>query len=104
MGHPPARVRNPGGAGADGGRLAPEATVAAAAFEGTGDVAATVTNRTSGREPTGGGYADDVTITTAPDACEVVPVLVDGAFAGAEAAGWRSLKVSRSECQAISIV
>lgn len=76
--------------------------MAAAAFKGTGDVAATVTNRTSGREPTGGGYADDVTVATAPDACEVV--LVDGAFAGAEAAGWRSLKVSRSECQAISIV
>ncbi|MFK4687801.1 2-phosphosulfolactate phosphatase [Streptomyces pristinaespiralis] len=67
-------------------RLAPEATAAAAAYEGVGDVAATVTNCASGRELVNAGYADDVAVATEPDACEVVPVLVDGAFADAQAA------------------
>ncbi|MEU9576946.1 2-phosphosulfolactate phosphatase [Streptomyces chilikensis] len=67
-------------------RLAPEATVAAAAFEGIGDVAATVTGCASGRELVDGGYADDVAIATEVDACKVVPVLIRGAFADTEAA------------------
>ncbi|MEU3937710.1 2-phosphosulfolactate phosphatase [Streptomyces sp. NPDC029044] len=67
------------------GRLAPEAMVAAAAYEGIGDVATTVTSCASGRQLADGGFADDVAIATELDACQVVPVLVDGAFADAAA-------------------
>ena len=63
--------------------LSPEAAVAAAAFTGTTDVSAAVATCASGRELIGGGYADDVAIATELDACEVVPILTNGAFAAA---------------------
>ncbi|MET8954515.1 2-phosphosulfolactate phosphatase [Streptomyces sp. NPDC004393] len=66
-------------------RLSPEAAVAAAAFQAVGDVAATVTTCASGRELVDLGYADDVAIATEPDACKVVPVLINGADAYAYA-------------------
>ena len=66
------------------GSLSPEAAVAAAAYAGTADVGAAVASCASGRELICGGYADDVAIATELNACEVVPVLADGAFAAAE--------------------
>lgn len=64
-------------------RLAPEAAMAAAAFEGTTDLAAAVAASASGRELSDAGYAEDVGIATEADACTVVPVLHDGAFTAA---------------------
>lgn len=66
-----------------GDRLSPEAAVAAGAFTGVTDVRRTVETSASGRELIGEGYADDVAIATELDACEVVPVLVNGAFTAA---------------------
>ncbi|MEU6826727.1 2-phosphosulfolactate phosphatase [Streptomyces atriruber] len=60
--------------------LSPEASLAAAAFRTTPDVAAAVTASVSGRELTDGGFAEDVEVATERDACTAVPVLVDGAF------------------------
>ncbi|MEU3404625.1 2-phosphosulfolactate phosphatase [Streptomyces sp. NPDC006670] len=62
-------------------RLSPEAAMAAAAFEGTEDVGGAVTGCASGRELVDLGYAEDVAIATELDACKVIPVLSDGAFA-----------------------
>ncbi|MEU2852401.1 2-phosphosulfolactate phosphatase [Streptomyces syringium] len=64
-------------------RLSPEASVAAAAFAGVTDVGTTVATSASGRELIDDGYADDVAIATELDACSVVPVLTNGAFAAA---------------------
>lgn len=60
--------------------LSPEASLAAAAFRTTPDVAAAVTAGVSGRELIDGGFADDVAVATERDVCTAVPVLVDGAF------------------------
>ncbi|RPF25574.1 2-phosphosulfolactate phosphatase [Streptomyces sp. Ag109_G2-6] len=65
-------------------RLSPEAAVAAAAFEGIEDVGGAVTGCASGRELVDLGYADDVAIATELNACKVIPVLTDGAFASAK--------------------
>lgn len=63
--------------------LSPEAAAAAACFEATPDVAATVAACASGQELTVGGFADDVAIATEPDVCDIVPILTDGAFTAA---------------------
>jgi 2-phosphosulfolactate phosphatase len=60
--------------------LSPEAAIAAAVFDGVTDVDATVAACASGHELINSGYADDVAIATELDACDVVPVLVGGAF------------------------
>ncbi|MDI3402740.1 2-phosphosulfolactate phosphatase [Streptomyces cavernicola] len=63
--------------------LSPEAAMASAAYESVPDIAATLAACASGRELIAGGYADDVAVAAESDACEVVPVLIDGAFAAA---------------------
>ncbi|MEU0003984.1 2-phosphosulfolactate phosphatase [Streptomyces sp. NPDC006314] len=60
--------------------LSPEAATAAAVFDSVTDVGATVAACASGQELISSGYADDVAIATELDACDVVPVLVEGAF------------------------
>ncbi|GII52001.1 hypothetical protein Pth03_03900 [Planotetraspora thailandica] len=62
------------------GALSPEAATAAACFEATADVIIAVTASASGRERILAGFAEDVAIATEVDACDVVPVLIDGAF------------------------
>ncbi|TDC24790.1 hypothetical protein E1265_08810 [Streptomyces sp. 8K308] len=66
-----------------GDRLSPEAAVAATAFTEAGNVGDAVTACSSGRELIGQGYAGDVAVATELDGCEVVPVLVEGAFTAA---------------------
>lgn len=63
--------------------LSAEAAAAAACFDSTPDITAAVIACASGRELVGGGFADDVAIATERDSCDVVPVLVDGAFTAA---------------------
>ncbi|WP_329118202.1 2-phosphosulfolactate phosphatase [Streptomyces sp. NBC_01465] len=65
-------------------QLSPEAAMAAAAYGGVDNIAATVADCASGRELIEWGHADDVAIATELDACTVVPVLTDGAFAASE--------------------
>ncbi|MEV4437437.1 2-phosphosulfolactate phosphatase [Streptomyces sp. NPDC049577] len=65
-------------------QLSPEASMAAAVFDGVTDVDVTVAACASGQELITSGYADDVAIATELDACDVVPVLVDGAFVAAD--------------------
>ncbi|MGD0246514.1 MAG: 2-phosphosulfolactate phosphatase [Streptosporangiaceae bacterium] len=65
---------------AGAGRLSPEAEAARACFEGTADVAVAVAGSVSGRELTEGGFGEDVAIAVEIDACQLVPVLSDGAF------------------------
>jgi 2-phosphosulfolactate phosphatase len=60
--------------------LSSEAEAARACFEATADVAAAVHGCASGRELIEGGFGDDVAIAVEIDACQVVPVLADGAF------------------------
>jgi 2-phosphosulfolactate phosphatase len=61
--------------------LSPGADAARACFEATADLTAAVTNSASGRELTGTGFAADVAIAVEVNACRVVPVLTDRAFA-----------------------
>ncbi|MDT0345624.1 2-phosphosulfolactate phosphatase [Streptomyces litchfieldiae] len=61
--------------------LSPEAGTAADAFTSSGDVAGDVRESVSGRELIDGGFPDDVSIATELNACPLVPVLTDGAFA-----------------------
>ncbi|MFH8367022.1 2-phosphosulfolactate phosphatase [Streptomyces sp. NPDC018031] len=61
--------------------LSPEAAAAAAAFGSATDVARDVRESASGRELADGGFAEDVSVATELDACPLVPVLTDGAFA-----------------------
>ena len=63
------------------GTYSPEAEAARACFEATADVAAAVSGCASGRELIEGGFGDDVAIAVEIDACLMVPVLADGAFA-----------------------
>jgi len=63
--------------------LSPEAEAARACFEATADVAGAVSGCASGRELIEGGFGDDVAIAVEIDACRLVPVLADGAFAAA---------------------
>lgn len=63
-----------------GGRLSPEAEVAAGGYASCGDVAVAVAECASGRELAAGGFAGDVAVAVERDASRVVPVLVDGAF------------------------
>jgi len=63
--------------------LSPEAEAARACFEATANVAAAVSGCASGRELIEGGFGDDVAIAVEIDACRLVPVLADGAFAAA---------------------
>jgi 2-phosphosulfolactate phosphatase len=67
--------------GSEGGCLCPEAEAARACFEATADVAAAVTGCVSGRELSEGGFGEDVAVAVEIDACHLVPVLSDGAFA-----------------------
>ncbi|MFG2364752.1 2-phosphosulfolactate phosphatase [Streptomyces mirabilis] len=62
------------------GTFAPEAAVAAASFQATSDVSASVAASSSGRELIDGGFAEDVFVATELDACTAVPVLIEGAF------------------------
>ncbi|MEV0095208.1 hypothetical protein [Streptomyces sp. NPDC050738] len=55
--------------------------MAAEAWNNAGDVGAAVADCASGRELVGSGYADDVAVATEVDAGDVVPLIVDGAFA-----------------------
>lgn len=66
-----------------GAALSAEAAAAAACFAATPDVVSAVTTSASGRELTDGGFADDVAVATELDACDIVPVLTDGAFTAA---------------------
>ncbi|WP_404952828.1 2-phosphosulfolactate phosphatase [Streptomyces sp. 147326] len=66
------------------GPLSPEAAAAADCFEATPDAVAAVTDSASGQELADGGFACDVAVATELDACDRVPVLVDGAFTAAE--------------------
>ena len=61
----------------------PAAEAARACFEATADVAAAVSGCASGCELIEGGFGDDVAIAVETDACRLVPVLADGAFAAA---------------------
>src|SRR5690242_15534963 len=61
--------------------FSPEAEAARACFEATADVAAAVSGCASGCELIEGGFGDDVAIAVETDACRLVPVLADGAFA-----------------------
>lgn len=61
-------------------RLSPEARVAAATWQGIGDVAALLRDGASGRELVDTGFDEDVAIAAGVDATDVVPVLMDGAF------------------------
>jgi 2-phosphosulfolactate phosphatase len=63
--------------------LSPEAAMAAASFQATPDVSVAVA-ASSGRELINGGFSDDVTVATEPDASTTVPVLIDGAFTDAQ--------------------
>ncbi|MEU8890131.1 2-phosphosulfolactate phosphatase [Streptomyces sp. NPDC048442] len=60
--------------------LSPEATAAAAAYTAVADVNATVTDCSSGRELTEGGFAEDVALARELDVSTTVPTLTDGAF------------------------
>lgn len=66
-----------------GGPLSPEAATAAACFETTPDVVATVTAGASGQELVSGGFPEDVRIATQLDASDTVPLLTNGAFTAA---------------------
>jgi 2-phosphosulfolactate phosphatase len=63
--------------------FSPAAEAARACFEATADVAAAVSGCASGCELIEGGFGDDVAIAVETDACRLVPVLADGAFAAA---------------------
>ncbi|MGK8503290.1 2-phosphosulfolactate phosphatase [Nocardia asiatica] len=65
------------------GPLSPEAHAAAVAHDGVADLAALIRDCASGRELSGGGFAQDVAVATELDSSEVVPVLIDAAFADA---------------------
>ncbi|MEU7731429.1 2-phosphosulfolactate phosphatase [Streptomyces sp. NPDC040724] len=69
------------------GPLSPEAAAAADCHQATPDAVTAVTGSASGRELTAAGFACDVAIATEPDVCEVVPVLLGGAFTAAETSG-----------------
>ncbi len=67
----------------DASALSPEARLAAAGFRGLrGSVASAVLDSASGRELIGAGFASDLELAGDLDATDLVPVLVDGAFAG----------------------
>ncbi|MGW7410955.1 2-phosphosulfolactate phosphatase [Streptomyces sp. NPDC054863] len=68
---------------ADAG-LSPEATAAVAACTAVADLSATVTDCSSGRELTEGGFAEDVALAGELDVSTTVPVLVGGAFTAAD--------------------
>ncbi|MFF0739541.1 2-phosphosulfolactate phosphatase [Streptomyces sp. NPDC004111] len=68
----------------DAPALSPEATAAAAAHAATADVGAALAACSSGRELVEGGFAEDVAVAAELDACAVVPLLTEGAFAPAE--------------------
>ncbi|MFI0975760.1 2-phosphosulfolactate phosphatase [Streptomyces sp. NPDC021093] len=66
--------------------LSPEATAAAASFTTVADVHATVTECSSGRELTEGGFAEDVALARELDVSTTVPILTgrtDKAFTAA---------------------
>lgn len=63
--------------------LSPEARLAAAGFRGLrGSLASAVADSASGRELAASGFASDVELASDLDATDLVPVLVNGAFAG----------------------
>lgn len=66
-----------------GGSPSPEAAAAAAAYTGTADVAAAVTECASGRELERGGFGRDVAVAIESDSSDIVPVRVGGAFTAA---------------------
>jgi 2-phosphosulfolactate phosphatase len=79
----PRAASSPGAASSPRAAFSPEADAARACFEATADVVAAVTGSVSGRELVEGGFGDDVAIAVEIDACRLVPVLSDGAFASA---------------------
>ncbi len=65
------------------GPLSPEAALTAAGIDSITDVPELVRSCASGRELRSGGFAADVRIAVEIDACNAVPVLVDGEFSDA---------------------
>lgn len=63
--------------------LSPEAQAARACFGATADIAAAVTDSTSGVELASYGFNDDVAIAVETNSCHLVPVLTGSAFAAA---------------------
>lgn len=63
-----------------GARFSPEATAAAALFDATPDLRATLHACVGGRELTEKGFAADVDVAADLDGSDVVPLLRDGAF------------------------
>jgi 2-phosphosulfolactate phosphatase len=60
--------------------VSPDAAVAAAAFDGTADIAQAVTCCVSGRELTVEGFGEDAAVAAQLNVCDAVPVLTGEAF------------------------